>query len=203
MFKPATKSDCDLVKACIAKDLRAWSMLVEKYSRLVYAAIENRLKKYSIKIPSQDIEDIRQEIFTMIWREDKLKSIKNTDNIAYWIAIVAGNTAMAHMRKPETINFRNSLTIDDADDDNIVCALSDASAALPDEFAKNKETQDRIDRALDSLPSKEKLVMKLLLFHNKKHREIAEILSVPESTVSSHAKRAKEKMRRWLKDIKT
>ena len=69
-----------------------------------------------------------------------------------------------------------------------------------DELAKN-ELSKKIEEAVDALPTKEKLIIKLNLIYEKKYDEIAKILNLPKGTVSSYIKRAKEKLRCALKDF--
>ncbi|MFA5084887.1 MAG: hypothetical protein WC482_00805, partial [Candidatus Omnitrophota bacterium] len=71
------KDDPRLIEACLKKDLIAWSNLIKKYSGLVYISIENRLNKYGISASVHDIEDIRQNIFSDIWKDGKLSNITN------------------------------------------------------------------------------------------------------------------------------
>ena len=49
------KNDRYIIEACSKKDLVAWSVLVKKYSGLIYVSIENRLKKYGLDASTHDI----------------------------------------------------------------------------------------------------------------------------------------------------
>ena len=70
-----------------------------------------------------------------------------------------------------------------------------------DELTRN-ELSRKIDTAIELLPSKERLIIKLHLLHEKKYEEISDILNIPYGTVSSYIKRTKEKLRTALKDFK-
>jgi hypothetical protein len=111
------KNDPYLIEACLKKDLVAWSILVKKYSGLVYVSIENRLKKYGLDAYSQDIEDIRQNIFSDIWKNGKLSHITNRDDISYWIAILSGNAAVEHFRLKEARQIQNTVPLSHKIDD--------------------------------------------------------------------------------------
>ena len=73
-------------------------------------------------------------------------------------------------------------------------------SSLSDTLTQN-DIAKKIDKFIETLPRKEKLIMKLNIYHNKKYHEIAEILNIPKGTVSSYMKRAKEKIRDGLKDL--
>lgn len=194
------KNDRHLIEACIKKDLIAWSILVKKYSALVYVSIENRLKKYGLDASSQDIEDIRQNIFSDIWKNGKLSHITNRDDISYWIAILSGNAAMEHFRSREARQMQNTMPLSHKIDEEELSEIFPSDISGPNDELARAETEERIDEAIESLPAREKIMIKLYLIHDKKYHEIAEFLGVPKGTVSSYIKRAKERLKEALKD---
>ena len=104
-------TDRYLIEACIRKDLASWASLVKKYSGLVYISIENRLKKYGFDISSHDIEDIKQDIFTDIWKNKKLSNITNRDDISYWVAVLAGNAAIEYFRTKDVRQSKKNISL--------------------------------------------------------------------------------------------
>ena len=192
------KNDRYLIEA-IKKDLVAWSILVKKYSGLIYVSIENRLKKYGLDASNQDIEDIRQDIFSDIWKDGKLSHITNRDDISYWIAILSGNAAVEHFRSRETRQLQNAVPFSHKIDEKELNEIFPSDIPGPGDELARAETEERIDLAIESLPVREKIMMKLYLIHYKKYHEIAEFLGVPKGTVSSYIKRAKEKLKEALK----
>ncbi len=196
------ESDRNIVEGCINKDLACWNALISKYSRLIYISIEKRLKKYGFTLPQHDIEDIRQNVLSSIWKEDKLKDVTSRENISYWLSIVSGNAAIAYMRKPDTRNINKTLSLDETRYEKSAYDTIAAGTSGPDSHILRKEMEEKIDKAIKGLSSKEKLIIRLMLFHEKKHYEIAEMLGVPEGTISSCIKRAKDKLKGCLQDFK-
>jgi RNA polymerase sigma-70 factor, ECF subfamily len=194
------RNDPYLIEACLKKDLVAWSALVNKYSGLVYASIENRLKKYGIPASSQDVEDIRQNIFSDIWKNGKLSHITNRDDISYWIAILSGNAAVEHFRSKEARRLQKTISLSDKIDEKELSEILPSGIPGPNDELARAEIEDRVDRAIESLPASEKIMMKLYLIHGKKYHQIAELLGVPKGTVSSYIQRAKEKLKKALRD---
>ena len=195
------KTDRHLIEACIRKDLAAWADLVKKYSPLVCLSIENRLKKYGISAARHDIEDINQNIFADIWKNNKLLSVTNRDDISYWVAVVSGNAAMEYFRSRSARQARKTISLFDKIEEKELSELLSSEALNPEDELARAETEAKIDEAIESLPEKEKLMMKLHLIHDKKYHEIAEILNIPNGTVSSYIKRAREKLKEALKDF--
>ena len=194
------KNDRYLIEACIKRDLVAWSILVKKYSGLIYVSIKNRLKKYGIPASNQDIEDIRQDIYSDIWKNGKLSHITNRDDISYWIAILSGNAAVEHFRSREARKLQNTVSLSQKIDEKELNEIFPSDIPGPNDELARAEAQERIDLAIESLPAREKIMIKLYLIHNKKYHEIAEFLGVPKGTVSSYIKRAKEKLKEALRD---
>jgi RNA polymerase sigma-70 factor, ECF subfamily len=195
------ENDRYLVDACIKKDMEAWSCLIKKYSVLVSLSIKNRLKIYNIPVSGHDIEDIRQNVFADIWKGNKLESVLNRDDISYWIAIVSGNAALAHFRQKDSAKMRRTVSLSEKIDERELQELIPLDASSPKDELSRAELSDSIDNAIESLPPKEKIIVKLHLIHERKFDEISEILNVPKGTVSSCVKRAKERLRKKLKDF--
>ena len=187
-----TEDDSPLVEACINKDAAAWAELVKKYTGLISAAITNRLKKYGFKPLYEDTEDIRQNILASIWSGGKLEQIRNRKSIAYWLAIVAGNAAIEHMRRKKARRGFRLIPLSEAED---------TIAASGGETPERRELAEKIEQAIGALAEKERLVIKLNLLHGMEYREISEMLGMPKGTVASHIKRAKDKLKKDLKDF--
>ena len=201
MLDPNRMNDRKLVEACIKRDLKAWTLLIDKYSRLVDIAAVVRLKKYGFTLPKEDIEDIRQDVFAAIWSGNKLKSIVNLDDISHWLAVVSGNTAIDRVRNCKNREYLKAVPIHEKFKERYLVDLLPSKALRAEDDTAEIELAGRIDRSIDSLPSREKVVIKLHLIHGKKHDEIAEMLGLPGGTVCSYIKRAKDRLRIALKDL--
>ncbi|MDD5496342.1 MAG: sigma-70 family RNA polymerase sigma factor [Candidatus Omnitrophica bacterium] len=195
------ENDNHIIEACLKKDISAWAALVKKYSSLVYISIENRLKKYNISISRQDIEDIRQNVFADIWKNNKLKDIVNREDISYWISVLSGNAAIENFRNASARISQKTVSLSSKLDGGALEGLLPSGLAGQRSDLDRAEAEEKIDRAINSLPGREKIMAKLHLIHNKKYHEIAELMGVPEGTVSSYVKRAKERLRKALKNI--
>ncbi len=195
------KTDRYLIESCIKKDLASWANLVKKYSGLVYISIENRLKKYGLDVSSHDIEDIKQDIFTDIWKNKKLSNITNRDDISYWVAVLAGNAAIEYFRTKDVRQSKKNISIYSKIGERDLGELIPSEKINQKDELAQAETESRIEDAIETLPKKEKIMIKLHIMHDKKYHEIADIMGVPKGTVSSYIGRAKEKLKIALKDF--
>lgn len=195
------KTDRYLIEACIKKDLASWASLVKKYSGLVHISIENRLKKYGLDASSHDIEDIKQDIFTDIWKNKKLSNITNRDDISYWVAVFAGNAAMEYFRSKDVRQSKKSISLHSKMGEKSLDELIPSEKMSQKDELAQAEAESRIEDVIETLPKKEKIMIKLHIMHDKKYHEIADIMGVPKGTVSSYIGRAKEKLKIALKDF--
>src|SRR5437764_12175755 len=72
-------TDAQLVHRCRAGDSRAWDVLVERFSRYVYAICVQ-----GFRLREHDAEDVFQEVFTRVY--DRLDSLRDDAAVRPWIA---------------------------------------------------------------------------------------------------------------------
>jgi len=200
-MKPSHENDALLVEECIAGNKKAWQDFTRKYLSLITIAIEVRLKKYGFRLSHADIEDIRQDVLVSLWRGKKLEKIRNRDNICYWLAIVSGNMAIGYVRKKMSLEPVEPVSIFDMTGERTIADIIPSPRKNPEDKLSQSVISEKIDELIESLPTKEKLVIRLNLIHGKKYDEISDILKMPAGTVSSYVKRAKERLRNGLKDF--
>lgn len=197
--KDGFHSDSALIAACIRKDPAAWEYFVKSYSRLISISIKVRLAKYGLDLPRHEEEDIKQSVLSSLWEDDKLREIKDLRSLPYWLSVVSGNTALEYLRKqhgakaPRMVRLYGCAGAPDVED--ILPSMDCGSVCRPG----SGEIIIKIEEAIESLRGKEKLISKMNILFGQKYREIAESLKMPEGTVSSCMKRAKEKLRKSLK----
>jgi len=191
--------DSMLIDDCLTGNADAWAFFTKKYSDLITLSIRARLKKYGLKPSVEEVEDLRQTVLKGLWDDKKFKNIRNRENISYWLAITAGNIATECMRQKARSEDNVVFTTGDIESD-YASEIEPACQSNPRDAACRGEFLDKLHTAMRSLDPKEKLILKMGLLHGKKYREISDILKLPPGTVSSYLKRAKNKVRKALKD---
>ena len=178
-------NDSSLVERCISRDTSAWDALLGKYSALIKNSINKRARKYGASLHIHDIENIMQGILASMWEDDKLSTIKNRKDISCWLAIVSGNAAAEYL----------------SNRDNAEPLSEEAETVTHTGTPPDEETLLEIENAIEKLPPKENLIIQLHLFHDKKYREISDMLDIPAGTVSSYIKRSKCRLKKSLKNL--
>lgn len=200
MDKDHFDDDVHLIRSCIAKDHSAWDFFTKKYSRLILSSISNRLRKYGIYPKTDDLREIQQDILSLLWESGKLAEIRNPESLKYWLAVVSGNIALQYMKKQARITRLVPVSLSETIGDTELVELLPSGTSTPSQEIDKSELAGKIDEAIESLPVKEKLILKLNMLHGKKFEEIALIMALPRGTVSNCVTRAKEKLRKKLRD---
>jgi RNA polymerase sigma-70 factor (ECF subfamily) len=137
-----------------------------------------------------DAQDVAQEVFIKCWRtRDTLEDIKN---LRAWIFRVGLNAAKdlqrnAWRRKAKPIG------------DNAPPEV-EGKALTPGDALENKETLERLKKALHELRPEEKEVFLLRQNGDLTYEEIAKMRRTPVGTVKTQMRSALQKLRRVLKE---
>ena len=180
-------NESELIKRCITKDKKAWGIFIEKYSRLIYWAIRKRLAMSSFGCDETDVEDIFQEVFLTVLKDNKLNQLKDPKFIPGWLAMVASNKAVDFMR--QKAHREHNLIVD-------------TPVFKDNTFEQDLLSQDvifAIKELINTLSDKERIIISLNLLEEKPHKEIADILNIPVNTISTIIARTKEKLKEKLK----
>lgn len=171
--------DNELVRRVLDGDLAAYRTIVERHQgRLFYIGLK-------FLHSNEDAEDFAQEAFLRAY--ERLGSYRGTGSFAAWLYRVAFNLAVNryHGARP-MMDLLSEETLPDPEPQAEERLLSDESA-------------DRVRKAVDELPDRYGIVVKMHYFDDLSYPEIAEALDLPVNTVKSHIFRAKGMIRESLK----
>lgn len=151
----------------------------EYYKNLVWFAMDF--------IQGQDkAEEFVQGVYVRLWEErDKIEIV--TSLKAYLYKSVK-NKCLDYIKHVNVKNRYEQMVQDKASD------ISSENAFF------SFELKERIDEAIEHLPTKTKEIFKLNRFGNKKYREIAELLNISVKTVEAHIGKALSFLRKELND---
>lgn len=172
------KREWDRVLRRIAEgDEEAFEELYKNSSRGVYAFL------YSYLGNKEDTEDALQDTYLKV-RYNILHYKSGTDGRA-WVLEIAKNTALNELRRKSS-NRTEEL---------------DARVTSPT-FAYEGDTSGVTYAMQKVLTEEERQIIVLHVLWGYKHREIAKMLNVPTGTITSKYKRAVEKLKTFLKEVK-
>jgi len=179
---PSESKDADLLLVERVKkgDARAFDLLVLKYQHRVIAVITKLVRDRDAA------QDVAQDTFVRAWKAiDKFRG----DSAFYtWLYRIATNTAknwlVAQGRRPS-----QDVDINDSEAPELA-ELSDA--ATPDAVTNSEQLAEKIQQAMNKLPSELRQAISLRELDGLSYEEIAEELGCPVGTVRSRIFRARE-----------
>ncbi len=185
-------NDAELVEQILNGNNNAFRYLVSNYQRLVMHVVGRVVQR------QDEAEDICQEVFIKVFR--KLKRFRGESRLSTWIATIAYNTSISHIRKQVRRGEQSY-------DDNPVLIAQRRDESLNQKVIEKKEAKKILMETIESLPVNYRTVLTLFHLEEFSYKEIEEITGMPEGTIKSYLSRArkllKEKLGKVVESEKT
>ena len=163
----------------------AFSFLVEKYQDMVYGLSLKMLKN------AEDAEELAQDTFVKAYRS--LGSYKGGSKFSTWLYRIAYNAAISIMRKRRLeVHSLDEQRISDQDEMKVQQQMGQI---------KKEELSNYLQKAMESLPADDQVLVTLFYYEEQSMDEIANITGLTESNVKVKIHRARKKMHILLKDL--
>ena len=180
-----------LIARCIDRDERAWHRFLGEYQRCILGAILSLLAKFSIH-EAEIADDIFAAVIEKLLVDDcrALRRFRWNSKFSTWLVSVARNKTYDYLRglkRKPTVSMNRPT--DDEDDDMEKVLASDL------DLEHDIEVRLTTEEALDMLPVKERLILKLYYIEGMKEREIAELLDLSVDAVSARKSRSLKRVR--------
>lgn len=152
---------------------------------------ETKLRNWlKLRFPTlSDVDDLIQETYARLFRSNKAGQLRNPQPYLY---ATARNMAVDQIRRQQVASF-NSLETHLPPD--VLDDAPDASARL-----RHEEDLQLLADAIESLPEKCRLVVKLRKFRSLSYQEIGQKLGISERTVNVHLATGMARVRAYLRD---
>ena len=154
--------------------------------RELFDLFKDRVFSTSIRMlgNNQDAEDVSQEIFIKIFKN--IKKFKGDSSLTTWIYKISINTCFDNLKKQKKHKKSESF---DSEDIMPLTSHSERSSG---------SIKIIIESEIAKLPEKYKSVFILHEIEGFKHKEIAEIMNIPQGTSKSYLFEAKSTLRKKL-----
>ena len=188
--KQAFIEDLSLARQAAAGNDDAFSVIVDRYSRLVY-----NVALRSTSSP-EDAADISQETFLKAWRS--IGSFRGDCALSTWLCRIALNCCCDHARSAKRHRVL-SLTVQEDEDETKVLDIPDTDVtAMPEEELTRQTEIAAVREAIDSLPEDQKMIITMRDITGLSYAEIAETLGLEMGTVKSRINRARGAVKKFL-----
>ena len=159
----------------------AFKKLVDLYKERLYWHIRNIVKNHD------DADDVLQETFIKIFRN--IKKFKGDSKLFSWIYRIATNEAITLLNsKARKMNVSQEEL-----QEKLINNLES------DIYFEGDEIQLKLQKAIATLPDKQRQVFNMRYFQEMKYQDIAEILEVTEGSLKSNYHHAAKKVEAFLK----
>ena len=163
--------------------------VLERFERTVIPLIDDAytLARHLLR-DEHDAQDVVQEAYLRAWRF--FDSFRGGDERAWLLTIVRHCCYTSRRARRDTTHV-------EYDDEQHGADNAPRSAA--DARAVSESERDKLDSALDRLPSEFREVLVLRELEGLSYKDIARVTGVPVGTVMSRIARARDRLRRVLK----
>ncbi|MBN2774343.1 MAG: sigma-70 family RNA polymerase sigma factor [Prolixibacteraceae bacterium] len=164
------------------KDL-AFQKLVEKYQERLYWHIRK------IVIDHDDADDVMQNTFLKVWKN--LHNFREESSIFTWLYRIATNESLTFLNSKKK---RSLLPLNEVSDFLMENLESDP-------YFEGDEIQKNLQKAILSLPEKQRLVFNMKYFDNIKYNDMAEVLDTSVGALKASFHHAVKKIEEYLSNL--
>ncbi len=176
------RDDVELIHRTLSGDEAAFSELVQKYQKSVHALAWRQIGDFHIA------EEITQDTFLQAHK--KLSSLKNPNQFAGWLYVIADRRCKAWFRKKklhtQSLEATSVETLEKAAYADYVCEEREDAAV--------EHRRKIVQKLMEKLPESERTVMVLHYLGEMSCEAISKFLGVSPNTVKSRLQRARKRL---------
>ena len=159
-----------------------FNLLVRAYQQKVYGLVRKMV------IDHDDADDITQEVFIKVHKS--IESFREDSQLYTWIFRIATNESLTFLNKKRRRFF---LPIEDVDKE--LSAKIDMSPTMDGD-----DIQKKLQKALLTLPDKQRLVFNLKYYEEMPYEEMASVTGTSEGALKASYHHAVKKIEEFLKN---
>ena len=186
-------TDGEIIGHILQGDRNMFRLLVEKYQSMVFRTCMGFLHD------KDDSDDLTQDIFIQTYQI--LASYKGDAAFSTWLYRITVNACLNKIRKSSKNSFLQRLENVFVSEKNKEYSFPTADAENPEDLLIKTERNEWVERALNSLPEKQRIAIVLSKYDDLSQREIAAIMEITEGAVEALIQRAKANLREKLSSL--
>lgn len=157
---------------------KAFECIVKDYSPLLYQQIRRMVTWH------EDADDVLQNTFLKAW--NSIEGFRGDSSISTWLFRIAYNESLTFLSKKR--DFYSLSDVEQTELRSIEC----------DPYFDGNEIQIKLEKALQTLPNKQKAVFCLKYFEEKKYEEISSILNTSVGALKASYHLAIKKIQKYF-----
>jgi RNA polymerase sigma factor (sigma-70 family) len=174
--------DKELLEKFRQEDTRhyAFNLLVREYQKRLYWHIRK------ILIDHDDTNDVLQNVFVKVWRN--LEGFKGESQLYTWLYRIATNESITFLNQKKK---RAGIPLDEA-------SAFLGTSLQSDSLFRGDEIQAKLQKAILTLPDKQRIVFNMKYFDNIKYEEMSKILETSVGALKASYHHAVKKIESYL-----
>ena len=158
----------------------AFNLLVKKYKQKVYYHIRRMV------IDHDDANDVTQNTFIKAWKG--LSNFREDSKLFTWLYRIATNEALSFLKKKRTVLMVPIVNVERQLADKLVY----------DPLIKADQLQMRLQKAILSLPEKQRLVFNMRYYDEMKYDDMSAILGTSVGALKASYHHAVKKIEKYI-----
>ena len=186
-----------LVQGCIAGDTESWRALMKQFGALVAHAVRTTFYRVLKQADANLVDDAVQGVWLSLCADQcrRLRHFEGNAALSTWLTVLSTRRALDFIRSEMRKGSMKHVHLDDEDRD-IVKELR----APEDEEQFSMDELFLLYEAMERLPEDDRLVLKMYYLDGLSYRSISGVLKVAPNTVSSYLLRARDKLKKCMKE---
>lgn len=188
--KESSWSDTHLIRACLAGNERAWSVIIVRYKRLIY----------SIPIKYGASPDDAADIFQAVCMElfSELANLRKTESLKSWLITVASHQAYQWKKRRRV----GDLELDNTEEDHVPIQLA-ATEALAPEQLQEVEREQMLREAVAKLNARCAQMIRMLFYENPPvpYADVAQRLGLATGSIGFIRGRCLQRLQKILTEM--
>ena len=176
-------SDLELVQEVRNGDRKSFTELMRRYQQRVYWAVRRIVGSHA------EADDIAQETFIKAYLA--LGDFRGDSSFFTWLYRIAINLSLNAVRKRQLISYLRESDIID----RMFPSAEDPGAGL-----EQKEAESKLQRAIATLPEKQRAVFVMRYHDEMSYEEIAQVLKTSVGGLKANYFHALKKVQEFMKD---
>ncbi len=172
-------TDLEVFRKVLKNDSKAFEILYDRYSELLYTLIKK------IVIKEKIAEEILVDVFELIWKR-KSEFDPGINNVYSWLVTISRNKAVDYLRRTRIPNPVTTPYDNEYEDIFIIPRLSPKIDSV--DISTAFQIKGNVEKTLSKLTDAQKYVIHLAYYEGYTQSAIADKLKIPLSTVKGKVK---------------
>ena len=176
------EDDVQLIRKILSGDDAAFSILVEKYQKSVHALAWRKIQDFHYA------EEIMQDTFLRAYK--KLPTLKNPDQFAGWLHVIANRLCIDWMRSQKSVmQSLEDTPVEEIEESSYTYHISEQRMT-----ERTESYHELVKELLEKLPENERAVVTLYYLDEMTTKEIGRFMGVSVNTITSRLHRARKRL---------